>query len=755
MYLSTLTKFSTNSSLSQIIQLLKVMAKIKKIHVSTGVYILDIPEANLNILCGCPPDCIKHLLKRGLIVTTETNQISHETGPNVILLSDLAIQGEGFANMAEFPVLQMLYRQGMLIPGHPNNTGVKPLIMGCPTQIKAQTDYIYRGNYGLISEAELMAAGFSANEAKELMQIKLKFAFGRIKETTDFIDTLPIHSERIEIRNGAFIKRISSNVFEVDFNGETVIVDLNLQPFQHYDSPLNLGSHYISREYFAVVHSGEGDGWDTERPSMASIVMFQGKIYIIDAGPAILQTLKALGIGLNEIDGLFHTHAHDDHFAGLPDLLRTDKKIKYFATPDVRASMTKKLAALISTKESDIAHFLEFHDLKLGEWNYINALEVRPIASPHPVETTVLQFRALGNEGYKIYSHLADIASFKLIDDCIQMATLDPSNTANFAQKAKEIYQEPVTLKKIDISGGMIHGLASDFKHDQSEKIVLAHTALKLSNEQKEIGSEASFGNVDILIQNSQSFEMRSAFHYFHEDFPDLSPDEIRALINNPVVLLNPGEIFVKEGEKNNAIYLILSGYVEKVKTSSDIHSTHYAGTMVGEMSGLLDIPARHTYRTASYVKALRIPSQYYREFIEINHLHHEIERGQDSWIFLSETWLFGEGISYPTLNALTKQLTHRHLSKGEAMDLEQSNQLHLIKHGKVQLFKNKKNITSIGVGGIFGEGAALGKRNEGLHIIVTEDTEVYSLDAENLQEIPICRWKIKEVYDTRENSVN
>ena len=29
----------------------------------------------------------------------------------------------------EFPVLQMLYRQGMLLPNHPNNTGVKPLLI--------------------------------------------------------------------------------------------------------------------------------------------------------------------------------------------------------------------------------------------------------------------------------------------------------------------------------------------------------------------------------------------------------------------------------------------------------------------------------------------------------------------------------------------------------------------------------------------------------------------------------------------------
>ena len=81
-------------------------------------------------------------------------------------------------------------------------------------------------------------------------------------------------------------------------------VDLNLKFDEFYPSPISFGNHHINREYFAVLHSGEGDGWDTERPSMSSILMFQGKIYLIDAGPATPNTLISLGIGINEIDVL-------------------------------------------------------------------------------------------------------------------------------------------------------------------------------------------------------------------------------------------------------------------------------------------------------------------------------------------------------------------------------------------------------------------------------------------------------------------
>ena len=88
-------------------------------------------------------------------------------------------------------------------------------------------------------------------------------------------------------------------------------------PHEQYESPYLLGFQHIKREYFAVIHSGEGNGWDINRPCMSSIIVFQGNIYLVDAGPNILHSLNALGIGVNEIKGIFQTHAHDDHFAGL------------------------------------------------------------------------------------------------------------------------------------------------------------------------------------------------------------------------------------------------------------------------------------------------------------------------------------------------------------------------------------------------------------------------------------------------------
>ena len=48
-----------------------LMARIKRMELIRGVYWVEIPEADLCMMCGCPEDSVKHLMQRRLIVLTE------------------------------------------------------------------------------------------------------------------------------------------------------------------------------------------------------------------------------------------------------------------------------------------------------------------------------------------------------------------------------------------------------------------------------------------------------------------------------------------------------------------------------------------------------------------------------------------------------------------------------------------------------------------------------------------------------------
>ena len=306
---------------------------IRKLVVATGIHFVEIPAAGLYLLCGAPADSVKHLLRRGIVQTTEVNGVTFENGPNAILLSDSMVQNGHLCNLAEFPILQMLYRQGMLVPNHPNNTGRKPKLIGTPEQLAAQLRYIHRGNYGLISAEEMVAAGLDDGEADELMRMKLKFAFGQIARPDAFVECLPLTSGPLDIGDGVSIERVAHNVFVIRHGEAHVEIDLNLGKNETYPCPYPLSHVAIDRHYFAVVHAGDGDGWDYNRPAMGSVLIHQGRVYLIDAGPNIHYSLDALGIGKKEVAGVFHTHSHDDHFAGLTTLLQCDRPLQYLATP--------------------------------------------------------------------------------------------------------------------------------------------------------------------------------------------------------------------------------------------------------------------------------------------------------------------------------------------------------------------------------------------------------------------------------------
>ncbi len=516
------------------------MQNIRTVKVARGIFWIEFEGADLRILCGAPADSVKHLMKSGLIVSVEKDGVSRETGANAILLSDLPLQNGSFNNLAELPVLQMLYRQGMILPGHPGNTGVKPLIIGRRDQVDAQMNYIYRGNYGLVSEEEIRDTGTPAAAAAKMTRMKRRFAFGRICSAGELLDTLVVENDPVAIRDGVSIRRLRLNVFEFAYGAESVEIDLNLAPGEDYESPYPLGFHQFKREYFAVVHCGEGDGWGINRPCMSSILVFQGRIYLIDAGPNITASLLALGIGINEIEGIFHTHSHDDHFSGITTLIRAGHRIKYYATPLVRAAVNKKLSVLLSLDEGSLSDFFEVYDLKFDHWTTIDGLEVRPLFSPHPVETSIFLFRALGSDGYKSYAHFADIAAFNVLEGMIADDSESDGISRSFFKRVSREYLTPADVKKIDVGGGLIHGDPEDFRKDSSEKIILSHRATEFSTREKEIGSGAPFGTTDVLIPAIQDYAWKSAFEFLGLYFPSVAHHQIRVLLNNEVVEFNP-----------------------------------------------------------------------------------------------------------------------------------------------------------------------------------------------------------------------
>ncbi len=724
------------------------MSSIKKIAVTTGVFWVEIPAAGLRILCGCPVDAVKHLVRRGLIVATEVKGVECETGPNAILLSDLPIENGRPSNHSEFPVLQMLYKQGMIIPGHPCNDGSRPMIVGSRSQVRAQMEYLFRGNYGLSTREELIHAGVEPAYADELMRMKLAFAFGRILPTEELTHPILVEREEVEIANGVMIKRLRTNVFRISHRGNHVEVDLNLGPDEAFESPYTLDHHFLVRDYFAVAHTGDGDGWDINRPTVGSIVLFQGRVYLVDAGPNIEYSLMALGIGVNEIDGIFHTHCHDDHLAGLTALIRGDHRIAYYAVPMVRMSVFKKLSCLMRVPESEFSHLFNVHDLVLDEWNDFEGLEVRPIMSPHPVETTIFNFRVLWEGGYRSYAHLADIAS----DDVLKKMIAPDNSPVGISQalyeRTRAAYAEPADVKKIDIGGGMIHGEARDFVKDKSKKLILAHTSRKLTEDERAIGSGAPFGTVDVLIEGITEPLRNQAFKYLHNYFPNAPVHRIRHLMNGRILPFNPQVLLYKENEPLDAVYLIVSGLAELLRSGRSGSSQVSAGSILGETPALLGSTAVETCRAISFVQVLRLPRDLYLDFVT-GVTQGGLLESLDDLEFLRNCWLFADNVSGVTLHRLLRAAEVIRFKAGEVVT-PPGDALMVLRSGRATLTTPSEFSELLSAGSHFGATMITGFEPMETRIRFQSDTVACRLPMDVIGDIPVVRWKLLETQRRR-----
>ncbi|MBT3226112.1 MAG: MBL fold metallo-hydrolase [Deltaproteobacteria bacterium] len=455
----------------------------------------------MRILCGCPADSIKHLTTKGLLPIVSEDGLEFESGPNAILLSDDLVQNGSLANASEFVAYHMFYTQGMIIPVHPNFKKPKPLMIGKKGQVDAQMEYIYRGNYGLTSEKEFIACGETDSFIKENIAMKLRFAQDNFLHTRDLVDAVYLDRKKVELRQGVFVRRIKHNVFTFYYQNKSVQVDLNLGKYRHYQPSFLLPQITIPNDYFSVIHTGEGDGWNPNKPSLSSVIQFDGHFFLIDAGPHIIKILKAVGLSPDQLSGIFMTHVHDDHFAGLFDLIDEKNPLTIFSTPVIRSTVVKKLAALLSVTEKKINSYFKFSDLKRNVWNKQSGMEIKPLPTAHPVDTTLFIFRAKGKKRYYSYGHYSDIVALSWLKTMIVDKKSKIGVSKKYFESVKADLEIVLDLKKVDVGGPTIHGDAEDFVNDKSGKLVLGHTHTPFTERQLAIGNEVTFGHVDTLIQ--------------------------------------------------------------------------------------------------------------------------------------------------------------------------------------------------------------------------------------------------------------
>ncbi|MBW7954866.1 cyclic nucleotide-binding domain-containing protein [Candidatus Gracilibacteria bacterium] len=99
--------------------------------------------------------------------------------------------------------------------------------------------------------------------------------------------------------------------------------------------------------------------------------------------------------------------------------------------------------------------------------------------------------------------------------------------------------------------------------------------------------------------------------------FEGISDDLINDFIKNSILKdFKKGETIIKEGEKSNNAYILLSGIVGIYRGEKNI-STIFEGDIFGEIALVLNEPRTATIKAETDVKTLVLNNDFFEEFLK------------------------------------------------------------------------------------------------------------------------------------------
>jgi hemerythrin len=274
--------------------------------------------------------------------------------------------------------------------------------------------------------------------------------------------------------------------------------------------------------------------------------------------------------------------------------------------------------------------------------------------------------------------------------------------------------------------------------------------ATRLSDAEKEIGDNAPFGSADVLVPADHDYTKAAALKHLRAFMPSAPEYELYGLLNCPVASFSPGSVMVRKGQANQEIFLVLSGVLEFLVPELGVRNILTAGSLIGELSGVLGTRSRGTYRAISVVKTVRIHRRLYVTVLRRNRLLQSSKKSIDLRRFLQDTWIFGERLSCPTKNRITQEMTPLACAKGRPAPPTDADSLFLVKEGRVGVYTADLLVEEVGPGGFAGEEAVLLGAGGRLTYQAIGATSGYLVPSRSFEDIPIVQWKLLETLERR-----
>jgi CRP-like cAMP-binding protein/ribonuclease BN (tRNA processing enzyme) len=356
----------------------------------------------------------------------------------------------------------------------------------------------------------------------------------------------------------------------------------------------------LQRQELTLQFIGGSDGFDPGGITTCFLA-YQGatasRPVLFDAAAYVTVRLGNLGLSPNQISAIVLSHLHEDHVAGLPELLLSGgNRVRLLTSTLIYQSLLRVFAALLALPASEVATLFDFLPLDPGRPIELDGLQFQAIYAVHSIPTIAVRAGQFCYSGDMRY----DEAWFA---ELVAQGVLTAERRMELQQ-----FAEGAGILVQDAGGGPIHSTLTaellEALSAKSERIVFAHTsrhylpqasaALSDRVEFAASGHIVGLGDAVAINPSGEMIETLSACPLFSR-----LNIAARSQLAAHMTLYNirSGEVFARQGEPaNDYTYVVHTGLVE-VRVDGELRQVLGRGHSLGERGVL-----RNELRTATLV---------------------------------------------------------------------------------------------------------------------------------------------------------
>ncbi len=206
----------------------------------------------------------------------------------------------------------------------------------------------------------------------------------------------------------------------------------------------------VQRQEITLQFIGGSDGFDPDGITTCFLAYFgatgQDKATLFDAAAYLRVRLGNLGISPNQISEIVISHLHEDHIAGLPELiLMGGFRLRLITSYTIYRSLLRVLSAILAVPQEDISVLIDYYPLQPGQSLILDGKIFEAIYGIHTIPTLAVKINGLYYSGDMRY----DEAWF---EDLEKEGILSPTRRGELVQ-----FAEGASIMVQDAGGGTIH----------------------------------------------------------------------------------------------------------------------------------------------------------------------------------------------------------------------------------------------------------------------------------------------------------